>query len=117
MTIRKKLACYLMLGFVISLGCAKAHAESEPDEIMVADLLTVAEPQSEAESRLRVIRLTTRSGATGFGDYLDYGLPDENADKVLARLVNRYAAQGHNCLLYTSPSPRDLSTSRMPSSA
>ena len=26
-------------------------------------------------------------------------------------------AQGMNCLLYTSPSPRDLSTSRMPSSA
>ena len=24
---------------------------------------------------------------------------------------------GHACLLYTSPSPRDLSTSRMPSSA
>ena len=27
------------------------------------------------------------------------------------------AAQYKNCLLYTSPSPRDLSTSRMPSSA
>ena len=26
-------------------------------------------------------------------------------------------AKGGNCLLYTSPSPRDLSTSRMPSSA
>ena len=26
-------------------------------------------------------------------------------------------APGHTCLLYTSPSPRDLSTSRMPSSA
>ena len=26
-------------------------------------------------------------------------------------------ALGRNCLLYTSPSPRDLSTSRMPSSA
>ena len=25
--------------------------------------------------------------------------------------------QVHDCLLYTSPSPRDLSTSRMPSSA
>ena len=25
--------------------------------------------------------------------------------------------QGYSCLLYTSPSPRDLSTSRMPSSA
>ena len=26
-------------------------------------------------------------------------------------------APGYSCLLYTSPSPRDLSTSRMPSSA
>ena len=25
--------------------------------------------------------------------------------------------EGRDCLLYTSPSPRDLSTSRMPSSA
>ena len=30
--------------------------------------------------------------------------------KAIAKLV-------HDCLLYTSPSPRDLSTSRMPSSA
>ena len=32
----------------------------------------------------------------------------------------KFVAQGEdyiNCLLYTSPSPRDLSTSRMPSSA
>ena len=28
-----------------------------------------------------------------------------------------YASLGNACLLYTSPSPRDLSTSRMPSSA
>ena len=28
-----------------------------------------------------------------------------------------YAARANICLLYTSPSPRDLSTSRMPSSA
>ena len=27
------------------------------------------------------------------------------------------STDGNNCLLYTSPSPRDLSTSRMPSSA
>ena len=31
------------------------------------------------------------------------------------RVVNYHLRQ--NCLLYTSPSPRDLSTSRMPSSA
>ena len=29
----------------------------------------------------------------------------------------RYYYRGYDCLLYTSPSPRDLSTSRMPSSA
>ena len=31
--------------------------------------------------------------------------------------VTNFAAKDHSCLLYTSPSPRDLSTSRMPSSA
>ena len=33
-----------------------------------------------------------------------------NLEQLLQMLIN-------NCLLYTSPSPRDLSTSRMPSSA
>ena len=37
-------------------------------------------------------------------------LIDDN-DRVLI------AGMGRSCLLYTSPSPRDLSTSRMPSSA
>ena len=32
-------------------------------------------------------------------------------------IVNRVARPFYGCLLYTSPSPRDLSTSRMPSSA
>ena len=31
--------------------------------------------------------------------------------------VNLTIEKGEFCLLYTSPSPRDLSTSRMPSSA
>ena len=33
------------------------------------------------------------------------------------RNTNRKVRQPRFCLLYTSPSPRDLSTSRMPSSA
>ena len=32
-------------------------------------------------------------------------------------LAIMYSGGGYVCLLYTSPSPRDLSTSRMPSSA
>ena len=35
----------------------------------------------------------------------------------LAISYGGYRMQSRDCLLYTSPSPRDLSTSRMPSSA
>jgi L-alanine-DL-glutamate epimerase-like enolase superfamily enzyme len=89
------------------LNLPEALAESKPDEIVAVDLLTVREPRSEAESRLRVIRLTTRSGATGYGDYLDFGLPSENEEETLARLVNRYAEQGHKQNIFlTDPSMR-----------
>jgi len=107
MRIRKKSACYLLLGFVISLACAEARTASKPDEIVAMDLLTVKEPGSQAESRLRVIRLTTRNGATGYGDYLDYGLPAKEAEETLARLVNRYAAQNQKKNIFlTDPSMR-----------
>ena len=97
----------MMLPALSILNLPEARAESKPDEIVAADLLTVKEPGSQAESRLRVIRLTTRGGSTGFGDYLDYGLPAENADEALARLVNRYAAQGHKQNIFlTDPSMR-----------
>ena len=43
------------------------------------------------------------------------------AGEVQARTVSSYPVTAgtvyYTCLLYTSPSPRDLSTSRMPSSA
>ena len=38
----------------------------------------------------------------------------EEANKYLTK---KFLPKGYSCLLYTSPSPRDLSTSRMPSSA
>ena len=37
--------------------------------------------------------------------------------REISLFYEKYNAQPTNCLLYTSPSPRDLSTSRMPSSA
>ena len=89
------------------LHLQEARAASESDEIVAMDLLTVKEPRSQAESRLRVIRLTTRSGATGYGDYLDLGLPAENEEETLARLVNRYVEQNHKKNIFlTDPSMR-----------
>ena len=39
-----------------------------------------------------------------------------NGDKALIKYEKRFN-KNNNCLLYTSPSPRDQLTSRMPSSA
>ena len=41
----------------------------------------------------------------------------KEAPKVDLEIVSLVHPKKHICLLYTSPSPRDLSTSRMPSSA
>ena len=41
----------------------------------------------------------------------------DNAANVELDVIRRSGKLYDNCLLYTSPSPRDLSTSRMPSSA
>ena len=98
---------FMVLPALSILNLQEARAASESDEIVAMDLLTVQEPRSQAESRLRVIRLTTRSGATGYGDYLDFGLPARNAEETLARLVNRYAAQNHKKDIFlTDPSMR-----------
>ena len=43
--------------------------------------------------------------------YFTKGIPENKAEIIVAD------GNFHGCLLYTSPSPRDLSTSRMPSSA
>ena len=43
----------------------------------------------------------------------DQNKKSEDKAKELKKFIQRFSA----CLLYTSPSPRDLSTSRMPSSA
>ena len=44
------------------------------------------------------------------------GVPRRLSDKFQS-VLNASAGLIRSCLLYTSPSPRDLSTSRMPSSA
>ena len=46
-----------------------------------------------------------------------FGASFHNNGQTCAALKRLYVHESQYCLLYTSPSPRDLSTSRMPSSA
>ena len=46
-----------------------------------------------------------------------FDLVTANDGQLVGRPVNQFVQLACFCLLYTSPSPRDLSTSRMPSSA
>ena len=52
-----------------------------------------------------------------FAEEMDL-IPELNEDQILLNTrINELPEQGKRCLLYTSPSPRDRTRSRMPSSA
>ena len=59
------------------------------------------------------------TGVAGFiGSHVAHILLDRGDDVVgIDNMNDYYDPSLKACLLYTSPSPRDLSTSRMPSSA
>ena len=44
-------------------------------------------------------------------------LPARNEEEFIGKCLETLSMQDYNCLLYTSPSPRDKRQSRMPSSA
>ena len=65
---------------------------------------------------LRVIypKVTYVSNITDIDDKIIEAAKEQNVE--ITSITQKYT-KIYNCLLYTSPSPRDLSTSRMPSSA
>ena len=70
-------------------------------------------------TQANVVVLPQEPGELQIQDIL---LPDPGPTQVVVKLYasgvcHSQLHQMHSCLLYTSPSPRDLSTSRMPSSA
>ena len=79
--------------------------------VVVLSSLPLAHGQSEAELSFQIEGLNpgdTVYLANYYGNKMYY------ADTALVASKGRLS---YPCLLYTSPSPRDLSTSRMPSSA
>ena len=61
-------------------------------------------------SGLDKLRITEHLDAFGI-DYIEGGWPGSNPKDIV------FFQEAKNCLLYTSPSPRDRTRSRMPSSA
>ena len=87
--------------------------------------LTMGGQTPSATSIINKVNISSAGNATVFGDL------SENAQATTScgSFIRGFRGGGYNgsarvntidyvtCLLYTSPSPRDLSTSRMPSSA
>ena len=66
---------------------------------------------AEDDKKYKVTSITVQGNVTG-------DVESSSADvTVHGDVQGSISTQSGNCLLYTSPSPRDLSTSRMPSSA
>ena len=83
-----------VLIIAILWGKTKPSITSLQDELVSAQ-----EARTQAEAAQRTAQAAQRDA-------------EDLAETRLAELTN-----AKDCLLYTSPSPRDLSTSRMPSSA
>ena len=89
-------------------------------EIRFRELLSSTSMRVRAAAKLLSAILYSYKFFPFYSEILFAGVDDEGPhlfvlDPVGSIIEDKYAAIG--CLLYTSPSPRDLSTSRMPSSA
>ena len=100
-------------------GIAKEHGFRFPD-----DNGSVLTPEALAELQRKQAEQAARRQAAQVAEAEQYRRRAEKAARDAAELWAGASPEGASpylqrkgCLLYTSPSPRDLSTSRMPSSA
>ena len=73
-----------------------------------------------SQDKWNVETIPPNNGSWWNGELQFYTDKEDNisVEEGLLKITAKYESyEGKNCLLYTSPSPRDLSTSRMPSSA
>ena len=76
-----------------------------------------AETPEEALAQLvKDIRLMTPTMAAAFADGRYITKKGDTLDRIIAQTMDDTPVR-RDCLLYTSPSPRDVEESRMPSSA
>ena len=73
------------------------------------------QPPTAAEEVAEAVKAAEEAVATT--EQAEEAMPAEEAASETPAETTTEEAEEEPCLLYTSPSPRDLSTSRMPSSA
>ena len=104
---------------IVHMGAVRATTEPDADKIIHTNFTLSRELWRWCAARQR--RLIYASSAATYGDGAQgFSGQDDLQTLTALRPLNAYGwskALFDICLLYTSPSPRDLSTSRMPSSA
>ena len=81
-----------------------------------------SQPSSDQKLSVFVTRRWPQAAEDALADHFDVTFNEDDVPLSRDALMDGFAshdiaAPTVSCLLYTSPSPRDLSTSRMPSSA
>ena len=85
--------------------------------IGMTDLLLASATKRENRESLELIQSSAESLLSLINDILDFSKIEAGKVELESERFDLRNDLGDTCLLYTSPSPRDLSTSRMPSSA
>ena len=83
--------------------------------IVITSILIITAQESDFEIKL-ISRSFVPEETTNFEEAINAHFAVKS-QKSTYKIIQFYAIPTNICLLYTSPSPRDLSTSRMPSSA
>ena len=91
-----------------------AESRLRNQDIDLPDFITEVAMSEAFQNRIASMAPLRAASAAGLALLGRATTPAETSRFLITRAQ---AGQGAACLLYTSPSPRDLSTSRMPSSA
>ena len=93
-----------------------SELEADTGEIELAGDNRIAHMAQEVSASQQPAIEYVMAGDDALGETLE-ALRSAELDEAFERLAALHEKMENICLLYTSPSPRDLSTSRMPSSA
>ena len=95
-----------------------SSACSEPSDSVIIKEVTITVDDKTKEKWLAVdLEKLEDNQKDASKDVNSFSKPQVQAYAFSTGVTTKTRAQGGNCLLYTSPSPRDATLSRMPSSA